>query len=327
MFFSIILPIYNVEKYLSECIESILKQTFTDYEVILVDDGSTDQSGAICDEYVARNPQFQVIHKKNGGLSEARNFGIARAIGQYIICIDSDDYIIPKSFLSDIHQCATSSEVDIIQYWFQKFMDGQAVNVPRSTPLATLVHLKEEDEILSGLVQKDAFTATAWSKAVRREILIRSGVEFKVGLTGEDNDWYLNLLVNNPCKIVLLSKICIAYRQRKGSISHTNKLKNLTDYLDVMKEYAEKIPNAPITNQKKTALLGTMAKYYVHLLIGYMECKDPRKAEYKEQIKKLNWLLNFSLGRRAKFVHISYRFAGFDITILLLKIIGALKGR
>ena len=70
MFFSIILPIYNVEKYLSECIESILKQTFTDYEVILVDDGSTDQSGAICDEYAAKNPQFQVIHKSNGGSAE-----------------------------------------------------------------------------------------------------------------------------------------------------------------------------------------------------------------------------------------------------------------
>lgn len=326
MFFSIILPIYNVEKYLSECIESILKQTFTDYEVILVNDGSTDQSGAICDEYVAKNPQFQVIHKSNGGSADTRNVGIACAVGQYVICIDSDDYIIPNSFLSDIHQCATSNEADIIQYWFQKFTDGQAVNIPASTPLTTLVPLKKEDEILSALVQKDTFTATVWSKAIRREFLIRTGVEFKVGLTGEDNDWYLNLLVNNPCKIAVLAQTCIAYRQRKNSTSRVNKLKNLTDYVDVMEEYVGKISNAPVTDLKKNALLGAMAKYYVNLLILYAGAVDPHKSEFKERIKKLNWLLNFSLGRRAKFVHISYRFAGFNITILLLKIIGALKG-
>ena len=91
--FSIIVPVYNVEKYLTKCIDSILEQTFSDFEVILVDDGSTDNCGIICDQYVEKDDRIQVIHKKNEGLVCARKTGISKASGQYILNVDSDDYI------------------------------------------------------------------------------------------------------------------------------------------------------------------------------------------------------------------------------------------
>ena len=91
--FSVIIPIYNVEAFLKECIDSVLQQTYKDYEIILVDDGSTDESGAIADTYARNYPGINVIHRNNGGLSAARNTGIEAAKGRYIIFVDSDDYI------------------------------------------------------------------------------------------------------------------------------------------------------------------------------------------------------------------------------------------
>lgn len=92
---SVIVPVYKVEKYIHRCVDSILAQTFTDFELILVDDGSPDNCGAICDEYAARDPRIHVIHKKNGGLSSARNAGLDIAQGEYIMFCDSDDYVAP----------------------------------------------------------------------------------------------------------------------------------------------------------------------------------------------------------------------------------------
>ena len=100
MIFSVVIPVYNVKDYLPKCIDSVLAQDFTDYEVILIDDGSTDgESGAICDRYAAAHPErIRAIHKPNGGVGEARNVGIEAAQGEYLIFIDSDDYIAPGMF-------------------------------------------------------------------------------------------------------------------------------------------------------------------------------------------------------------------------------------
>lgn len=92
---SIIVPIYKVERYLKRCVDSILNQTFTDFELILVDDGSPDNCGRICDEYAEKDNRIYVIHKENGGLSDARNAGLDYATGQYIIFVDSDDFVEP----------------------------------------------------------------------------------------------------------------------------------------------------------------------------------------------------------------------------------------
>ena len=102
MFFSVIVPIYKVEKYLKRCIESVLSQTCTDFELILVDDGSPDKCGEICEQYALKDNRIKVVHKENGGLSDARNAGIDVASCKYIYFIDSDDWISPNSIISFI---------------------------------------------------------------------------------------------------------------------------------------------------------------------------------------------------------------------------------
>ena len=100
---SVIVPVYNVEKYLAECVDSILAQTYHDLEVLLIDDGSTDGSGAICDEYARKDARVRVIHKENGGLASARNVGFAEFRGDFLACVDSDDSIAPHTLETQLN--------------------------------------------------------------------------------------------------------------------------------------------------------------------------------------------------------------------------------
>ena len=109
---SIIVPVYKVEKYIHKCIDSILAQTFTDFELILVDDGSPDNCGKICDEYAKEDSRIVVIHKDNGGVSDARNIGISRANGEYIGFVDSDDYI-DKDMYKNLYESCLNNKADI----------------------------------------------------------------------------------------------------------------------------------------------------------------------------------------------------------------------
>lgn len=120
---SIVVPVYNVEKYLDKCIESILRQTFEDFELILVDDGSPDNSGKICDEWAKKDSRIKVIHQKNGGLPNARNTGINNATGRYIAFVDSDDWV-EKDFLSVLYSGITENNADIVQCNYSRVFDS-----------------------------------------------------------------------------------------------------------------------------------------------------------------------------------------------------------
>lgn len=122
---SVIIPVYNVEKYLHRCIDSILAQTFTDFELLLIDDGSKDNSGKICDEYAEKDKRIRVFHKENGGASIARNVGIEYCIGEYIIFVDSDDYI-SANYLGDLIESVSSSHISLVlQSPIRVYQDGR----------------------------------------------------------------------------------------------------------------------------------------------------------------------------------------------------------
>ena len=123
MLFSVIVPIYNVQKYLKICIESVLSQTFQDYELILVDDGSLDDCGAICDNYAKDNKQIKVIHKQNGGLVSARQAGILEASGDYVFHLDGDDAILPNA-LESAYEIIKKHNPDIVSFSHIRCING-----------------------------------------------------------------------------------------------------------------------------------------------------------------------------------------------------------
>ena len=140
---SIIVPIYNVEEYIAECIDSILAQTYKDWELILVDDGSTDNSGKICDEYALKDNRIKVIHKENGGLSSARNAGIDNISGNLITFIDSDDVIIGKDTLQKlIDELTDDKELDSFLFSLGCY-SGEAITVVTRRKHGCVVSIKD----------------------------------------------------------------------------------------------------------------------------------------------------------------------------------------
>ncbi len=324
MFFSIILPVYNVEKYLKECVNSILSQTFKDYEIILVDDGAKDNSPAICDEFAAADERVKVIHKPNGGQSTARNAGLEKATGEYVIYLDSDDFITDNTFLEDIYNKAKETDGDIVLYKYAKYIDETKVLEKCTFTLDFAENISDSDELLLTLVKKDAYYGMAWVKAFRRSMAVDNGVVFDTNLICEDMDWYFNLVLCAE-KISAVDKSYIAYRQRAGSVTSTLKLKNLTDYIFTMEKWAEKIQSADINETKKKALMGALAKYYSNMFITYIRVKDPEKKKHIKRIKDISYILDYSMSDRPLKMRKIYKIAGFAGVTGMLKILDKIK--
>lgn len=125
---SIILPVYNLEQYVSKCLDSLLNQTFTEFEVIIIDDGSRDRTGIVCDQYMEKDSRIQVIHIENGGVSAARNLGIQRAKGKYILFFDGDDYV-NEECLFELYEAAEKQNVDAVLYGYNFVKDGEIIEV------------------------------------------------------------------------------------------------------------------------------------------------------------------------------------------------------
>jgi len=324
MQFSVILPIYNVEKYLAECIESVLSQSFKDYELILVDDGSKDGSGRICDEYAQKDSRIKVLHKENGGLSDARNYGTERASGDYIVYIDSDDYVVSTEFLSDLNEKIANTHSDVVLYKYSKFFDDTKALADCTFSLSFAEKINDPDELLYELVKHDAYYGMAWVKAFRRELVEKNDIKFQKGLLGEDMDWYFDIVLCAKTYSAI-DRSYIAYRQRSGSITSSHRLKNLTDFIDILEKWSDKIENADISEKKRAALMGALAKYYSNLLITYTRLKDSSKKNYKKQIKELSHLLNHGISSRPMQMKKVYRLAGFCGVVAMLKIYDKIK--
>lgn len=323
MFFSIILPIYNVEKYLRQCVDSILRQSFCDYEIILVDDGSTDSSPALCDELEASYPAIKVLHQKNAGLSAARNSGVNMASGEYIIFIDSDDFLTSEHFLEKMKKMTRTSP-DIIQYKYSKYFESDSRLQPCSFSYNRAMGNLSYAGMIQHMVEDDAFYGMAWIKAIRKNLLDSHHIAFEVGLLGEDMEWNYHLVCHAK-SMALIDEAFIAYRQREGSITSTHRLKNLTDFIYILEKWSSRITSDISDTRLKTALLGSLAKYYSNLLVVYSRLKNKQKREYRGRIKQLGWLLSHSMSRRPKLLENIYRILGFDLTIMALKALDAIK--
>ena len=324
MQFSVILPIYNVEKYLSECIDSILCQTYSDFELILVDDGSKDSSGRICDEYAAKDARIKVIHKVNGGQSSARNAGLEAARGEYIVYVDSDDFIVSNEFFYDLHENITATNGDIILYKHVKYFDDTNKFSECAYSLEFASGIYNSDELLYELVKNDSYYGMAWIKSFRRDLAQKNGIIFDTSLSCEDMDWYFNLVLCADT-IYSIDMTYIAYRQRAGSVTATIKLKNLVDFVITLEKWSDKIKNADVSDLKRKALMGALAKYYSNLLITYTRLKDSQKKDYKKRIKALSYLLEYGISARPAKMRKVYKLLGFSGVILMLKIYDRIK--
>ena len=224
---SVVIPVYNVEKYLRQCLDSVINQTYSDLEILIVDDGSTDNSGIICDEY-KRDERVKVFHTENQGLSSARNYALDRLKGEYIAFLDSDDWLEQNALECMLTMAQNNSADVVVCEFYQEFVNK--IIKPKGT---FSEFIAEQEEILDAMIVEHKFSEDVWNKLYRARLF--EGIRYPNGRVFEDKAITYRLL--RKSKILVYKPIpLIHYRNRIKSISNDHSLKNLVDYWKVYKE-------------------------------------------------------------------------------------------
>lgn len=260
---SVVVPVYNVSIYLDRCLNSLICQNHVNIEIILVDDGSTDCSGELCEQFALNDSRVKVIHKENGGLSDARNVGLAAATGGWIFLLDSDDYISPYC-LSRLLDVAISQGSDIVECQFSCVGDNDSTEW--TVPDGSVITL-DRTQALSRFLDYDGTWVMAWNKLYKSSLF--EGVAFPKGRLNED-EFTTPFLVDSCNSYSIVSDQLYAYYQRPGSIMHSG----FSDgRLDVLKAHKERF--SYFSAKYSGAYDGVIAFHWfsclVKLLVKYRE--------------------------------------------------------
>lgn len=223
---SIITPVYNVEAYLDRCLQSILTQSFCAFELILIDDGSTDKSSLLCDEWAAKDSRIIVIHQENRGVSAARNAGLEVANGKYLTFVDPDDFIAPNTYSANIEYLLDHQDVDILQYPYCNYISDNEI-IDYHKPSANL--LTDAENIFINWWSGSPLEYVIWNKIYKRNLW--DGVRFNVGHISEDT--YLVPIFVNKARSVFISDHGLYYYQRERAESYTFGKYDFNQHLDL----------------------------------------------------------------------------------------------
>ena len=312
MFFSVVIPIYNVEKYLRQCVDSVLIQDFKDYELILVDDGSPDRCPAICDEYAARDERVVVIHKPNGGLSDARNAGILRARGEYLCFLDSDDYWQGGHVLSLIAEKA-QEQPDIIA-WQELHLYRDGTLLPGTEKGFSGYEGLSPSETLYQLVADGQLPVTAWMMSIRRSFLLSNELLFKKGIKSEDIEWAIRMFSREPTWRFLNDRLYVYRTNREGSITSSMDYDHLATNCQIIEDSilcAERCGSPA-----REALLGYVM-YQVLIssaLTVKIKMEKPQRCCLQRRLKTVckKYLLDHCLDKKVRLGVTAYRFLGYE---------------
>ena len=292
--FSIIVPVYKVEDYLHKCVDSILNQDYSSFEVILVDDGSPDKCPEICDYYAALDKRIHVIHKKNGGLSSARNVGVEFASGDYILFIDSDDYWKDLDALSVISQKISDlRNVDVITFNNVDYscLSGKSVVCNRNYDVLFL-ESNPKDKVIKYLFNNNLFPGAAWVTITRRAFLIEHGIAFTEGIKAEDIDWLLNVFLNAESFTAINKAFYVYQKYRGGSITRTADIKSIKDILFIIDKWIQTINDKYVIYKKEA--MEYLCKHYLCAVLIYDNIPNKQKPECKKMLRDFQFMVDFS---------------------------------
>ena len=265
---SLIIPVYNVENYIEKCLNSVVNQTLKDMEVIIVNDGSKDLSKQKIEKYLEKYPWIKYLEKENGGLSDARNYGLHYATGKYIAFLDSDDYV-ENTMYEEMYNLAERENADMVECDFI----WEYPNKIRKD-VGVIYNSKKE------MIEKAR--VVAWNKLIKREVLKRTQIEFPVGLRYEDVEFFYKL-VPYLNKVSFVKKCFIHYIQRENSIANTQNIRN--------KEIFTVLENV-ITYYKENDLYDEYKEELEYIYVRFLLCSSLKRMckikEKNERKKALN---------------------------------------
>lgn len=320
-YISFVVPVYNVEDYLEQCIESLLHQDIPEsqYEIILVDDGSTDLSGKICEQYGLDYENVKCFRKENGGSSAARNYGLKRAEGKYILFVDSDDYIRENILGTIIRKCKAQNEPQVMFLMARKvFPDGKTRHWDSEMSLRAL-HTDYRD-VVSYLAGRDMYPASAWGKLVSRDFLERYNIYFKEGHMAEDYEWLLSVILN-ATEYGCCNDNYYFYRQnRKGSITYKASEAHIQDLFQIIRNM-----EVVAADEKYKAVSEAVLKFAAYVYRCLLWNVTPYYKKYRSEIKRMKYLLTKKNSRDIKIIRTASKIVGIGNTVNLLGIYRKIK--
>ena len=281
---SIIVPIYGVEQYLRKCVESLLAQDYEGYEIVLVDDGSPDACPKICDEYAAAHENIRVVHRENGGLSAARNSGIEIAQGEYLMFVDSDDYIEPN-VLKELITRAECDNLDLLRYNYRNVNEHYDEFHPNKDPKRDVDY---SDSVTNGedfLNNRLGPGCYAWQFVIKRELL--EDCIFKEGIYFEDTDWTPRMLLKAK-RLASTSMVVYNYLWREGSITLPDnpqkRYKVLRDKIALIRGFKEQ--SKLVQNKSWFTRMTSFTAMTILSMLSAMS--SPERTSYLKELKSLD---------------------------------------
>lgn len=324
---SVIIPVYNVEPYLHQCIDSVLVQSFHDFELILVDDGSTDNCGAICDEYAARDNRIYVIHQENKGQGYARNVGMDQAVGKYIIFLDSDDYWLPST-LETLHTEATRNQTQVLVFGARLFWEEKEESETECSYRHTIENgvVRSGPERLKITMEAKEYHSQPWLRFYLLDYLKKKGLRFDEGTIHEDARFsFLSFLFAE--RVECIDEQLYQYRQWSGSTMHNSSIRASAIGLRVCLDGLLDVYFSHSCSLEEKALLG---RYCVKRLI-YLY-KIYQKALGKGAWKTARWIRRDSRQTLKQFrkipklsLHIRLGTYSFFLSAIVLTIYSLLR--
>ncbi len=306
---SVIIPVYNSEKYLKQCLDSVVNQTLKDIEIIVINDGSTDNSLQIIQEYVSKYQNIKLINKQNEGCYKARNIGLETAVGEYIAFLDSDDYI-KYDIYEKLYLQAKQTDADIVSSDYY-ILQGKKLNLVSFSSSAKMLK-KANNELLNA--ENILLDAVIWNRIFKKQMLVEKNIKFHSDIYMADDAFFHIVTMLNAQKIVYIPDILYIYRvSRKGSITFSYNEKNF-DCIKV----AEKIMDYAVKNNMEHFMPQIVAFVLRLIILGYLRISRLYKKEYFEQM--CNFVNNYSITSKTKIAFIKkpmwlYHCLGFKAII------------
>lgn len=317
-FLSVVVPVYNVEKYLRQCVDSIIKKSTGKLEIVLVDDGATDNSGVICDEYAKNYDFVKVVHKPNGGLSSARNAGIDVALGEYITFADSDDWWNPDVDLQKmLDSVRVNPQTEMFLFTSLDYREGQGYFKRAEHQNFEKFDCSSKTAYYKSLIQNGNMEVSACTKILSLPFVRANLLYFKEGIKGEDNEWTIRLLRAVNTVQIIDEPLYMCRGGRVGSISNTIKIGNVIDLLHIVKDSIDYYQDKPQDPLKEYEFCFCAYLWFCALGLTDSLTKEEKKS-LKSLFDKTKSVCAYSNSKKTKLSYAVYRVFGYSITCWVL---------
>lgn len=318
---SFLIPVYNTAPHLVQCIQSLLGQTQPPEEIVLVDDGSTDGSGQLCDSLSQRFPSIKVIHQVNSGASAARNLAVHEATGDYVVFLDSDDCWLVSDALANLTQQLKKSQPDLLLFkrvdiYPHKRTEGKDYD-------AAYIRSHTGGEVFNYLIRNRLFQMSACFQLIRRQLLIEHQIEFPVGIVSEDLFWSLSLW-QHIHKVDVANIPLYGYQHRVGSITSNYTLHHVKSCDYIFTEWKQRCEAGC---QNADIILRYLSDQWVSSAYHWGQLPKSDRIHAASMLGRHSDLLQHANSRKARITHLLYRLSGCRMTLTLCSLYWKLRAR